>query len=386
MARWDWLTQAKTLYTRSFVMRVILKAAVLFIGFNAMFVLLTPMQWINQATLYNTVFPGRERLAYSDNPKDAYNISLGSLDAMFASHVISNETRSDVVRVAMIGDSSVWGVLLDNDETLSSCLNAMDLRTDDGHRIEVYNLGYPVLSVLKDVLILDQALDHDIDAVVWLTTLQALFETEQLRHPILSDNADVARDFIERYNLDLNAEQLPQQTLWYQTIIGQRRVLSDWLRYQIYGLGWWMTGEDYASAGYLGAPVRNLPASENVLNQPQIEVGNLIEQNVLAWDVMQAGFDLVDEHGVPMLLVNEPIFRSDGLNSDIRYNEYYPRWAYDAYRQHLEQLAAGNNWPYLDLWNFVPAESFTDTPFHYEAGVVCDVAAQMVPDLLALIN
>jgi lysophospholipase L1-like esterase len=55
---------------------------------------------------------------------------------------------------------------------------------------------------------------------------------------------------------------------------------------------------------------------------------------------------------------------SDGLNSDIRYNFFYPRWAYGAYRQQVAELAAAQNWHYLDLWDLVPADEFTNSAIH----------------------
>jgi hypothetical protein len=40
---------------------------------------------------------------------------------------------------------------------------------------------------------------------------------------------------------------------------------------------------------------------------------------------------------VPVLLINEPMFISSGQNSDLRYNSFYPRWAYDQYRAMLAE-------------------------------------------------
>ncbi|MCZ7670394.1 MAG: hypothetical protein M5U34_26160 [Chloroflexi bacterium] len=42
---------------------------------------------------------------------------------------------------------------------------------------------------------------------------------------------------------------------------------------------------------------------------------------------------------VPVLLINEPMFISSGRNSDLRYNAFYPRWAYDQYREMLGETA-----------------------------------------------
>ncbi len=67
-------------------------------------------------------------------------------------------------------------------------------------------------------------------------------------------------------------------------------------------------------------------------------------------------------------MVNEPIQILTNLpNSDIRYNEYYPRWIYDQYRQYMQQAAEQNHWDCLDLWNAFPAEDFTNTPLHLSA-------------------
>jgi hypothetical protein len=80
----------------------------------------------------------------------------------------------------------------------------------------------------------------------------------------------------------------------------------------------------------------------------------------LALDVLDAGMST----SIPTLLVNEPMMISNGLNSDIRYNFFYPRWAYDQYRALLAEHAAEKNWNYLDLWDLVPMDEFTNSGVH----------------------
>jgi hypothetical protein len=55
---------------------------------------------------------------------------------------------------------------------------------------------------------------------------------------------------------------------------------------------------------------------------------------------------------------------SQGANSDVRYNFFYPRWAYDQYRALLAEQAAAHGWNYLDLWELVPQEEFTNSAIH----------------------
>jgi len=48
----------------------------------------------------------------------------------------------------------------------------------------------------------------------------------------------------------------------------------------------------------------------------------------------------------------------------MRYNFYYPRWAYDAYREEFQQQADAAGWHYLDTWNTVPMQEFTNSAIH----------------------
>jgi hypothetical protein len=72
------------------------------------------------------------------------------------------------------------------------------------------------------------------------------------------------------------------------------------------------------------------------------------------------------------------MFTSTGENSDIRYNFYYPRWAYDDYRQLLSQKITTNGWNYLDLWDAIPRTEFTNTAVH-----LTPLGVKMLADKLA---
>jgi hypothetical protein len=65
-----------------------------------------------------------------------------------------------------------------------------------------------------------------------------------------------------------------------------------------------------------------------------------------------------------VLLINEPMFISNGQNSDLRYNSFSPRWAYDQYHDLLNDKAKENDWHTLDLWDSIAPDEFTDTPVH----------------------
>ena len=64
---------------------------------------------------------------------------------------------------------------------------------------------------------------------------------------------------------------------------------------------------------------------------------------------LKRGLEMVGD--VPLFIINEPMFISSGDNSDLRYNSFYPRWAYDQYREILGEKALSQNWIFMDMWD-----------------------------------
>jgi lysophospholipase L1-like esterase len=332
---------------------VLLKAILLIALFNFAFIYLSDIPFGN-FSLYNRLFPGRERLPFGDHPQ-AYNINLFDLDAMFASHVLAGTPKApDEYRVLLIGDSSVWGTLLRPQETLAGQLRAMAIPAC-GKTAHVYNLGYPYISLMQELMILDEALQYQPDMVVWLITLESLPTDKQFGSPLVANNPERVRELIAKYglNADPNDETLVHASKWDQTFVSQRRALANLLRLQIYGAMWAATGIDqYYPESYERAQI-DLEASDDFHKLKSLE-------NALAWDVLDAGMRAVPN----TILINEPILVSNGLNSDIRYNFFYPRWAFDEYRVLLNEFAVERNLPYLDLWDIAPIEEFTNSGVH----------------------
>jgi hypothetical protein len=341
-------------------LRIVAKAAALFIVLNLAFAWLNPMEALGSLSLYNTLLPGRERLPYGENPSESYNLSLYNIPAMIASHVISRPKAPDEFRVLLMGDSGTWGWLLENSETLAAQINAAGYAVD-GKRVVAYNLGYPIMALMKDVLLLDEAIRYEPDMIIWLVTLESFPREQQLFPPIVQNNAGRVRALIEAYdlNLDPNDARLITPTMLERTMVGQRRALADCLRLQMYGFSWAFTGIDQAIPEEY--TLRSSDFEADVSWQGYDEPTPLTTDN-LAFDVLAAGVARAGD--VPVLIVNEPTFISSGRNSDLRYNAFYPRWAYDAYRQLLANEAEARGWRYLDLWDIIPPEEFTDTPVH----------------------
>ena len=360
MTGWDWLTKPAQPYNGRFIFRVLIKTVVLFILFNLIFAWLDPLPSLGSISIYNGITSGRERLPYGEDDR-AYNLSLNSLDAMFAAHTLSRPRAPDEYRVLLIGDSATWGILLRPEETLAGILSASDYTTQDGRDVRVYNLGHPIMSLTKDLLLLDYALRYEPDMIIWLTTLQSFPRDKQLFPPIVHNNADRVRHLITAYDLDLDPQdgRFVEPSFLDKTIVGRRREIADWLRLQLFGVMWSLTGIDQFYPDTYD--LRSEDFEENITWQNFTEPKNFTADD-LAFDVVRAGIEIAGD--VPILLVNEPTFISAGSNSDLRYNFWYPRWAYDSYRELYARQAEANGWHYLDLWDIIDPAEFTDSPVH----------------------
>lgn len=317
------------------------------------------MDALGRFSAYNHVFPGRERLPYGERPELAYNLSLFNLEAMFASHTLAGPKAKDEFRIILIGDSATWGFLLHPEEMLSSLLNTQNIIADNKH-VHVYNLGYPTMTVTKDLLMIEYALHYHPDLIIWLTTLESLPLDKQLASPILQNNATTLDKLSAAYALhfDLNTSKIIRPSFWERTIVGERRALADLIRLQIYGVLWAATGVDQYYPVSYDPPQSDLDADKSFHNLPP----HTLADDDLAWNVLEAGIQMAQ--GIPVLFVNEPIYVSQGQNSDIRYNFFYPRWAYDQYRQQWTERCVTQNWLCLDIWDLIPAREFSNSAIH----------------------
>ena len=332
--------------------RLLLKAVLLFAVFNFVFVAFGSGF---SPSIYNHLVPGRERLPFGETAA-AYNLSLFDLDTMFAAHEISAPKADNEFRVVVIGDSSVWGTLLTNDETLTGQL-------DLGENVCVYNLGYPTISLTKDLLILQKSLEYEPDLIVWLMTLESFPQDKQLTVPLVQNNAPRVDELVSVYGLDADpgSPSLTRPDLWDTTLIGRRRALADWYRLQVYGVMWGITGVDqFYPETYESAQI-DLEADETFYEM----TSETYDESQWAFNALDVGFALAGD--VPLVLINEPILISNGENNDIRYNFFYPRWAYDQYRELIHEKANANGWSYYDLWDIVPMDEFTNSAVHLTA-------------------
>ncbi|MBN2557055.1 MAG: SGNH/GDSL hydrolase family protein [Anaerolineales bacterium] len=363
------------------IRNVLIKALALFAALNLLFAFVEVVPLLGRLSLYNSVFPGRLRFPYGDDPSESYNLTLTQIDAMFAAHAIQT-AEDDEYRIFLIGDSSIWGFLQPAGETLAGQINRLELHTEDGRPVRAYNFGYPTMAWLKDLLLLNRAMTFEPDLLLWFVTLESGTDSKQLDAPLVQYNAGEVQALIERFSLDQDPAdpRLIEETFWDRTIIGQRRVLADLLRHQMLGVLWAATSLDHVVPEVFAERMEDL--------DPEIAFQTIEPQDwddgFFAFDVLEAGFEAAG--AVPMVLINEPMFISAGENSDIRYNFYYPRWVYDRYREQLGEICEQQDWLCVDLWDLLPGELYTDSAIHYTPEGAQRIALEMAPLLETLIH
>ena len=340
--------------------RIVIKALIILLCFNFAYPLIQKIPFQN-ITLYNHLVQGRERLPFGETPQLSYNLTMNDMDAMLLSHEISKQSVDDSIKIVIGGDSSVWGTLLENEDTISAKLEQRIAREGSGlgDNIRVFNLGYPTTAILKDLAFLDASLVYEPDVIIWFVTLNSLVHDAYRDAPILLNNPDKTNALITKY--DLATPFLPQKTYMETTFFNQRRDIHDRIQLQLFAPMWAATGIDQYYPQDYQAAARDLEADDSYAD---IKDHELHEQD-LDLEVITAFIE--NNPSIDVIVVNEPILISEGDNSDIRYNFYYPRWVYDQYRTLMATTFEEKGIKYIDLWDSVPEEYFTNSAIHYNA-------------------
>ncbi len=337
------------------IFRLLWKSIILFIVINFGFIIFSDVPY-GKITLYNHLFPGRERLPFGENPDKSFSMTMNNIDAMISSHVISQSSKKvDEYRVVIIGDSSIWGFLQPPESTLSGKLEELVNFTCEGKPIEFYNLGYPSLSVLKDLLIIDKITEYDPKLIIWLVTLESFPKSTQLDTPLVKNNPILVNNLIQKYGLEFSEIETKPNDF---SIIHQRRNLADLFRFQLYGFMWAVTGIDQDYPEEFTPAQRDFSADESFKDFNKSELSS----QDLAFDVILNPVKQLDH--IDFIIINEPILISNGKNSHLRYNFYYPRWAYDQYREIINKEMADSGIKYFDLWEIIPESEFTNSAIH----------------------
>lgn len=373
------------------------KTGVCFVLINLIYALIQPMQFLGKVSVYGGLVPYRARFSFVEGSQPGVNAI--NLDEMFAAHEISAAPNPDEYRVGVFGSSAVWGYGMAWDTTLSACLTARGARLPNGRRIRAFNLGYPQPSGLRDALIMQRAVNYQLDAILWFVGGVSLFRPNQTSvSGILDANPRDVYQLLDRYPIYLPPDQpVPprEKPLWARTLVNNRNELATWLNDQIYGLRWQQTQVDntpFVDVVYDERIAQHTPVLDALFTLQQSWSAEQVTARDLAFDVISAMHTMTNSANVPLLMFFEPMWTippntapdsvQDSVSgADLRYNVYYPRWYFDLVRQTAITEGARKGWTIQSWYDALPNRVFTDSPFHYSPEAACMLADKLIPAL-----
>ena len=226
-------------------------------------------------------------------------------------------------------------------------------------------------------MILNRALEFKPDLIIWSMTFESFPIDKQLTTALVADNIDEFRQLAERVPLRSLEHELAKAKPAPLSFNKLRRDLFDLIRLQLYGFLWSATGVDQDDPEDYPRPQQDFDADDSFHG-----VSGVYPPELQSWDVLDAGETLAN--GTPILFVNEPMVISSGKNGNIRYNFYYPRNAYDAWRSEWLTSCEIKSRRCLDAWDLLTYHRFTNSAIHYDAIGATDLS-QVIMDALELL-
>ena len=277
--------------------RVLVKGLLLFVVLE--YALVWAVPGLAPLNVYAALNMKRERFPLSTiSPADDAQ-DVGNLDAMFASHTVSNPKAPNEYRVFVFGDSAVWGLQLKPGETLPGQLDALNLTCGNKH-VRVYNLSFPRSSATKDLMILDTAMQYQPDMILWMITWYALMPKTRIDHWLVTQNP------AEFYKLGHRFDFLPKGATaptWMDTLTSRSRELSRETRFQLYSLVQLATGLDQ-----IPGPPEVLPTTLSSDTTFEGLKPPTLHKSQVSLDQIQDFYTLAGN--TPVVLINQPILPS----------------------------------------------------------------------------
>jgi hypothetical protein len=371
------------------MLRVFAKALLLLIVFDVLQMALGLTSAIDHWSIYQYFTPPTMRLGLANQIGDP---SWWRLNVLLEAHEIAQPKAPDEYRVVFLGDSSTFCLYCRAGEAIPKAITDLGV-TIDGKRVRGYNLAYPGPDWLKDVLILKHALAYQPDAIVWLVTAKGSSDqptpAQPDAHLFTRLNADELPDLQRRYGFKVwEMAQFADADAWYQSsILAKGGRLRDWINLLARTVHRALIepGKDMTREYLLpGKPVTQQPVQFPAEITSELPGYGTLPNS--RWDLLLTGQRMAQEAGVPLLLVNEPIYLASGPHSDVNYNSDYERAVYDRFRNALATFTQDHQLRYLDLWNHLPAEEFSNTALHYNLQGNRHIADEIMKELQIFIG
>jgi hypothetical protein len=373
--------------TSGYYFRVVAKALALFVVFDLLQAAVGLPGRLETLSIYRHLVPP---LARMDIMRDYPSSVMWRLEPLLDAHEIGRSRAAGEFRVAVLGDSGSFDLFSPARDAIPGRMSALGTRIG-GRLVRAYNLSYQTPNPLKDLVIEEHALKRQPDAIVWFVTLYDLAADapppfRENVHLLLRVNRDDLRSLADRFSLSTWETRRLFATpdrFW------RRSVLFTGERYRDFSL---LLARGALDALTPGDPSDTFRARRPWIGSVPLPPEPLFDERGAGepampnarWETLSAGEALARARGVPLLLVNDPIFRGSGPGAEREYNSFYGRRLYDRYRATLARFCTAKGIPLLDLWDFLSPEEFGDTPQHYLPAANARVARAVNEELLRI--
>jgi len=260
---------------------------------------------------------------YDPQSKHGFDVqNIFDINTLLLSHIISSDRKpQNQYRVVFIGDSTV---------NRGDIYSIVDQQHCDGKILHAYNLGYPGVSAIKDLMILQEAMKYAPDLIVWSVT----YSISQKLEGFLLTNSDQLKQLINTYHLspaDYNSYLKPQSVIGGSNKIRLETYLI--LNYVIL---------NPATGGKNS--VAQIALNDETGSRQPLDTSGYGGQ---LYSTIQTLKGIAK--GVPVLLIDEPrpSFIVD-QEEDVQF------------RNAILSLSRKDQLNFLDLWNLVPDQGFLD--------------------------
>jgi hypothetical protein len=366
--------------------RVMIKAVLLLFICDALQIAVGFAPALDHWSIYKYFTPPTARIGIADQIGDPI---WWRLDVLLDAHEIAQPKAPDEYRVVFLGDSATFCLYCVASEAIPQAFTDLGATIGNKH-IRAYNLAYPGSDWLKDILILKHALDYQPDAVIWLITAKGSNDQPDPRDPqahlIVRINADGLPGLAKDYGFDTwEVDQYADAAAWYQSSIwfhGGR--FRDWLVLIARTVWSPLIRSGDITKQYLlpGDPVNQLPIQATAEINSSLPGYQTFPNR--QWDLLLAAQQMAQARGIPLLIVNEPTYIGSGPNADVNYNSFYERALYDRFRAAMTMFVQQHGLAYLDLWNSLPPEDFSNTSLHYNLAGNQRVAQELMQQFQTL--
>ena len=302
--------------------RAFVKAFILYLLFNGCYLIVQPVQNGLLPTLYNHLIPGRTRF------EALYEFNLHRI---VDDHIIHQATK-ETYNIIVLGSSEMWGNQTQSAQATPGVLDSYGFSTAEGKPVRVYNVGFPVPDVFKDLVttqfIYEQNIPIDLVIVPFNYTSFSYFGYSF--HEIVLANQSFAAHVVDLYQLDRSI-LLPAAPPSVSSLISDRETLGRWLTGQFLFPRWGLVGRDRETGSV--APLAEVPFDDLTTLPFDTRPG-----------LIPAFSQFSQTTGIPVLLMEMPA-----------------PFGKNVFRDWLIEQSAQSNLPFLDCsQSFTEPSDYTD--------------------------